>query len=469
MIFNKPKNVNTISTYRMASTMFSQSREGSIPLPIRERFTSRILFEIEHTKNIIMTDKIRDDVFQIKELLLRYMVIQFWKRNVAGENALMYLTRCVSKEYEPQFIVFIDFLQKESPELLKFMLNEQNISHGYTPLFYSIYEKKSNIFYRFLNTHMVKLNILNHKGQTPIFLSAALEMKEYVDYLLNPPFIHQAKLGHVTPDGDTLLIRCSFQAWEDTCIKIIDSGKGYPQQVCEKGSNALLHAIVKKMPNVAIRLIETGIPQANLIYQDDELTPLMYACTHGFEDVVLKILDFGNCYINYVTQSGETAFMLACYRKMKRVCHRMLDLNCANISQISYNGISAFMVCCNSPEMDEIAIRIAKQTTDFHPNTPNHLGQTSLMWCIFHRNISVAHLLLDEIEDCGIEQIDKDGDSSLILAVGSENIDIVRKILPKVTKEHIIHRNLSGLSAIDIANGLELQDIYCLLSRKLEE
>jgi ankyrin repeat protein len=453
----------------MAATMFSQSREGSIPLPIRERFTSRILREIDHAKNIIMTDKIRDDVFQIKELLLRYMVIQFWKRNMAGENALMYLTRCVSKEYEPQFIVLIDFLEKESPELLRFLLNEQNVSHGYTPLFYSIYEKKSNIFYRFINTHMVKLNILNHKGQTPIFLCAALEMKEYVDYLLNPPFIHQAKLGHVTPDGDTLLIRCCFHAWEDTSMKIIESGKGYPQQVCDKGSNALLHAIVKKMPNVAIRLLETGIPQSNLIYQEDQLTPFMYACTHGFEEVALKILDFGNCCIDYITQSGETAFMLACFRKMKYVCHRMLDMDCTNLSQISVNGITAFMVCCNSTDMEEIAIRIARQTKNFHPEIPNHLGQTPLMWCIFHRNPTVAHLLLDEVEDCGIEQIDKDGDSALILAIGIGSAEIVAKILPRVSKEHIIHKNLADLSAIDFARDLELPEIYSLLSRKLEE
>ena len=457
------------------ATMFAQSREGSIPLPHRERFTTRILREIDHAKNIIMTDKIRDDVFQIKELLLRYMVIQFWKRNLAGENALMYLTRCVSKEYEPQFIVLIDFLQKESPELLKFMLNEQNVSHGYTPLFYSIYEKKSNIFIRFLETHMVKLNILNHKGQTPIFLCAALEMKEYVDYLLTTPFIHQSKLGHVTPDGDTLLIRCCFHAWQDTSMKIIESGKGYPQQVCEKGSNALLHAIVKKMPNVAIRLLETGIPQANLIYQDDQLTPLMYACTHGFEEVVLKILDFGNCCTDYITPNGETSFMLACFRKMKRVCHHMLDMGCANTSQISVNGITAFMICCNSPDMQEIAIRIARMPTqsdsssDFHPETPNHLGQTPLMWCIFHNNLSIAHLLLDEVEDCGIEQIDQDGDSALFLAVGIANLEIVQKILPKVSKEHVIHRNLADLSAIDLARGAELIEIYSLLSRKLEE
>ena len=388
---------------------------------------------------------------------------------MAGENALMYLTRCVSKEYEPQFIVLIDFLQKESPELLRFLLNEQNVSHGYTPLFYSIYEKKSNIFIRFLETHMVKLNILNHKGQTPIFLCAALEMKEYVDYLLNPPFIHQAKLGHVTPDGDTLLIRCCFHAWEDTSMKIIESGKGYPQQVCEKGSNALLHAIIKKMPNVAIRLLETGIPQSNLIYQDDQLTPLMYACTHGLEEVALKILDFGNCFVDYITKSGETPFMLACFRKMKRVCHRMLDLNCANIPQISLNGISAFMICCNSPDLDEIAIKISKQTKDFHPEIPNHLGQTPLMWCIFHNNLSIAHLLLDEVEDCAIEQIDKDGDTALFLAVAIGNFEIVQKILTKVSKEHVIHRNLADLSAIDIARGAELQEIYSLLSRKLEE
>lgn len=453
----------------MAATMFSKGREGSIPLPPRETFSFTILREIEHAKNIIMTDKIRDDVFQIKELLLRYMVIQFWKRNVAGENALMYLTRCVSKEYEPQFLVFIDFLQKESPELLRFMLNEQNISHGYTPLFYSIYEKKSNIFYRFLETHMIKLNILNHKGQTPIFLCAALEMKEYVDYLLTPPFIHQAKLGHVTPDGDTLLIRCCFHAWEDSCMKIINSGKGYPQQVCDKGSNALLHAIVKKMPNVAIRLLETGIPQANLVYREDQLTPLMYACTHQMEDVALKILDFGNCCVDFITESGETAFMLACFRRLKRVCHRMMDLNCANISQISVNGITAFMVCCNSPDMDDIAIRIARTMDDFHPEIPNHLGQTPLMWCIFHRNPAVAHLLLDEVDDCGIEQIDKDGDTALILAIGIGSLEIVRKILPKVSKEHVIHKNLADLSAIDFARDLELPEIYTLLSRKLEE
>ena len=453
---------------RMA-TMFAESRQGSLPLPPRERFSPKVEREIQHVKDIIMTNRIRDDVFQIKELLLRYMVIQFWKRNMAGENSLMYLTRMVSAEYEAHLIILIDFLEKESPELLRFLLNEQNVSHGYTPLFYSIYEKKASLFYRYLNTNMVKLNITNHRGQTPIFLCAVLELKEYVDYLLTPPFIQQAKIGHINPEGDTLLIRTCHHAWEDTALKIIESGKGYPQQVCDKGTNALLHAIVKKMPNVAIRLLETGIPQANVVYQDDQLTPFMYACTHGLEEVAMKIMDFGNCKLDFITPNNETAFMLACFKRLKRVCHRMMDLKVANISQISKNGITAFMICCNSAEMMDIAFRITRESNDFHPKQQNHIGQTPLMWSIFHKIPQISFFLLKEVEDCGVDCVDQDGDTALILAVASGNHEMVSLILEKVSSEHVIHKNMAGLSALDVATDLEMDQMITLLSRKLEE
>jgi hypothetical protein len=69
----------------------------------------------------------------------------------------------------------------------------------------------------------------------------------------------------------------------------------------------------------------------------------MYACTHGLEEVAMRIMDFGDCKLDFITPSGETSFMLACFKRLKRVCHRMMDLKVANIEKISKNGITAFM------------------------------------------------------------------------------------------------------------------------------
>ena len=128
------------------------------------------------------------------------------------------------------------------------------------------------------------------------------------------------------------------------------------------------------------------------------------------------------------------------------------------------------MICCGSLDLQELSLRILHEYSylEYKPNIQNHMGQTPLMWSIFNRLTQVTHYLLTEVEDCGVECMDNDEDTALILAIGIQDSLIVRLILEKVSVDHVMHANKMQITAMELAQEFGNEEIITLLFEKLK-
>lgn len=116
-----------------------------------------------------------------------------------------------------------------------------------------------------------------------------------------------------------------------------------PFEINSAGFTSLLYSSrYKSMKNICYQLIKLGSDPGQ--YNDDLITPLMYACGSGSEMVALELIQLGYCNISMADINGETALHIAIRFNKYNVINAIMNDHTAEIDFLGYSHLLSLMM-----------------------------------------------------------------------------------------------------------------------------
>ncbi len=249
-----------------------------------------------------------------------------------------------------------------------------------------------------------------------------LEMS--LSYIISYINSNKYNLSEIKNDQTPLMYACANKMSE-VAIKLIESGKSFPEYIDNDGNTALIYTTQNKMSEVALKLIETGksVPeQANHI----DVTALIYACDNIMSEVAIKLIETGKSNPDHISEDGKTALIVSCENRMSEVALKLIETGKSVPEQIDESGITALMYACAN-KMNEVAIKLI-ETGKSVPEQIHESGDIALTIACKNRMSEVA-LKLIETEKSVPEQIDENGDTALTIACKNIMSEVALKLI----------------------------------------
>ena len=270
-------------------------------------------------------------------------------------------------------------------------------SNGSTPLFYAAANGNLEII-RELLAFEADINKINKNGKSALCMACSEDQTEVVKEMilagaevvlssserdhveLTHPICCAAFAGHANIvriladagadpnqpfNGGCVLAWASKKGYSETVIALVDAGASI-DQITESGWTPLLLAAYHGHVDTARTLCTLGadVNKANSNPGEDEMTPLIWASSNGFTEVVEVRLDAG-AIIDQVNTQKRTALSWAAYCENYKVCQLLL-------------------------------------AAGSDPNLPDHLGYTSLSWACGEDLVDIIEAILQHGGDPNI-------------------------------------------------------------------
>jgi ankyrin repeat protein len=178
-------------------------------------------------------------------------------------------------------------------------------------------------------------------------------------------------------------------------------------------------------------------------------TPLYYAVSHGYTDIVRLLLEKG-ANINKAEYEGETPLYLACYEANVDIVRLLLEKG-ANINKANIYGYTPLYAACYNDDEDNIEIVRLLLEKGADINKANQYGETPLYIASEKGNEEIVRLLLEK--GANINKATDNGSTPLYIASEEGNEEIVRLLLEKgaIIDDNILN-NINNFT-------LEIQEI----------
>ncbi|MEC8881911.1 MAG: ankyrin repeat domain-containing protein [Pseudomonadota bacterium] len=154
---------------------------------------------------------------------------------------------------------------------------------------------------------------------------------------------------------------------------------------------------------------------------------LIYACFHGYEEVVRFLLD-RRANVNHKDKNGGTALMYACRNGNEKVVRCLLDGG-AKLDQKDKGGETALMYACIYGHEEVIRILLDRGVK---VNQRNKKGETALMMATREGNEDITDLLIDKEIELNPECADEK--SRLAYAIERRYFPFALKLIDKGVK-----------------------------------
>ena len=165
----------------------------------------------------------------------------------------------------------------------------------------------------------------------------------------------------VDNEGKTALIYLcnngSTVRHDNLAIQIIETGKSLPEQVDKDGNTALILACKNNINHTRFKLIETGMSKPEQVNTDGN-TALIYACKVGFlsTDIALKLIETGNSRPEQINKENLSALSYACKNKLSEVALKIIEVIKENPSIPIYIYENAYSIALENNMFEVIDI-----------------------------------------------------------------------------------------------------------------
>jgi ankyrin repeat protein len=207
--------------------------------------------------------------------------------------------------------------------------------------------------------------------------------------------------------------------------------------------------------------------QNNINYKENQLTTvskdgkniLILACELGLEEVAMHIYNRkGYKYLIFQTdKDGNDVFRYLCKHNMKKMFDMIFThqdgnsvdiLNYIDIDKVNNNNETLMIMLCKE-KIGTLGLTLLKNKFNydlkFNLEHQNNEKMTALMYAIQNNLTKIAIVIIKKMKN--INQVDINGNTSLILAIKHKNITIIEELL-KIKNININWENNSGKTAL---------------------
>ncbi|ORX57695.1 ankyrin [Piromyces finnis] len=313
-----------------------------------------------------------------------------------------------------------------------------------------------------IESNIIKdINCVDKNFETPLMFAVQKKNIDMIRYLLN----NGADVNFMNKKDETALSKilscCRISKKMMECLKVlIDHGADVNRVYSISNNNnnngisylketPLIFSVNRKNLNLIKFFINNG---ANIDGKDDRgATPLYYAIFNSNKVEIVKYLVEKGANINeIINDSNETVIFWALrhdrYNAVKLLINHGVNINHKN----SKNEIPLNMVLhkknCIIPISDFIS-----DDTNFEERDSS--GNSLFHYSILKNNREVFNFIMDNIDNVNINLLDKQENTPLMLAVSTNNIEFVIRILERKPKLEIRNIHLETALFISVKKG----------------
>jgi len=404
-------------------------------------------------------------------------------------------------------------------------VNYKNI-YGITPQHLAARTKNSSVLKKLLSKKEIEIDPMDNTGASPLIYASIIGDIECMKILLD----NGANINVIDINGRTPIFYALESGQIDALKLLIDKGADLNKKD-KKGNTLLDFATINRNFEVIKLLLENGIDinyknkmgeslliTATLLNSDEnnvsdlfhllfnkgarkyidefdnqQITPLMYAIGSKNIDLIELLLQNGADIKNVKTYNGKTALdisqdlyenginktiyklfidtdksrdklikavAMGNFDEAQRFINEGIPINIKN--NIGDNLLQT--ACFKTINLNMVELLLKNGAGEFI-NNQNKMGATALMYAVYQNNLSLVKLLLENGAMEGINDQDLNGLTALMNAVLQDNLEIVTILLEKGAD--ISLRDQSGMTALKLSK--DSTEINTLLKAKARE
>lgn len=171
--------------------------------------------------------------------------------------------------------------------------------------------------------------------------------------------------GHIDKNNNTALLYACKNDLSDVAIEIIKTNKSKLNHVNDNNETAFLIACMQKLTNVIDYIIDNCNKYTNVLlsYLPNHIdnygnNALVYLCSKNYQKYALKLIDTGNLNLNIINKQNNTNLIVACQENLPDVALKIInEITIENLKHIDSNGYSALMIAKFS-KMEKVISKI---------------------------------------------------------------------------------------------------------------
>lgn len=249
------------------------------------------------------------------------------------------------------------------------------------------------------------------------------------------------------------LLECLFEAGADVNHPL-PNGTYLLESACEEGCTSLVALLLKHDANPNVSTPH----RPSLLHR---------ACQAGNPEIVECLLNCGALLDAQFGHTGDTPLMWACAAGQEAVVKLLLN-NCPSqiIQQPNYQQETALTIALRYPWMGIIRQLLAAEVSidgfDMRSHVLKVLATDPQMIVLWRTKLA---LVLEHIDD--INETNGAGQSLLMLLLPTRNPDLIKALLNRGANP--LHKDMLGLTATDIARGLNCQRLVNVLEAAIRK
>ncbi|WP_419418560.1 ankyrin repeat domain-containing protein [Legionella sp. D16C41] len=207
---------------------------------------------------------------------------------------------------------------------------------------------------------------------------------------------------------------------------------------CENGH----HLIVREL----LKHDEININKPSL----EGISPLYIACFYNYLEIVKDLLKKAKLNVNQADQYGVTPLYIACEKGYREIAQELLKQSKLDINKSNLEGISPLYIACYHGHIE--IIKDLLKHDELNINQADQYGVTPLYIACQNNKTEVVDLLLN-LSTINVDSIGLDNFTPLQVACSSLDTKDNERLFELLVANHasLIHRNLKGQTALDIA------------------
>lgn len=267
----------------------------------------------------------------------------------------------------------------------------------------------------------------------------------------------------VTKSNETIFMRACTKGLLQ-CVTLLGQNNAIVETLnyCDqRGETALIIVLLQRNISLFQHLLSYPSIDVNAIHPIGQRSynVLMLACKNGYEEELKLLLQHDHIQLNLQNNMQETALLLAIRSNYSHIVELLwqhatrIDVNMVDASQHT-----AFMAACRNGCEEIVALLLQHALVlGIDLNAKNIHKETALMLAIEARAEKIVKMILNSKLSLDINHEDQNGDTALLLAVGNNQIAIVKHLLlyPMIECEHT-NKQKESISDLATSSAMKL-------------
>lgn len=312
-----------------------------------------------------------------------------------------------------------------------------------TPLHLAVQFKNEEIAQKLLFEN-ANPNALNKNKVAPLHLAASRGTTETLNILLD----HGAKINISDENGAKPIHHAVKSGKKEIIRSLLNSGASLVE--CDDRKNNVLHYACNKGDDELVSFIlrHMTINNSRNIYKE---TPLHFAAANCSPKSLRLLLDDGYD-IDLVDANGQTPIDIAKIKNKSENLDFLLNYKRSNEYINNYSSFDLHRAVCNNNYQ-----YLYEKVNSKNVNKLDYFGKSLLYYAIINGFLRIVKLLYNR--GAKIDLIDDQNQTGLLIAVYSEEVDIIKYLLSKKANVNEIFYGRSYLYRAILRNNYDIAEV----------